>query len=55
MINVECKGYKGKLKEMCQDRYFEDWVTYSVTIEISDDITINISDCELEDIHFISE
>ena len=55
MINVECKGYKGVLKMICLDGHFAEWVTYAVTIDISDEETIYLSKCELDDIHFISE
>lgn len=55
MINVECKGYKGELGMICRDSCLDDRVTYTVTIDINDDISVHISDCELEDIHFINE
>lgn len=55
MINVECKGYKGELRMICRDSCLGDRVTYAVMIDIKDDTSVHITDCELEDIHFISE
>ena len=55
MVNVECKGYKGELALICRDGSLDDGSTYAVTIDVNDEIRINISDCELKDIHFISK